>query len=348
MTALAHPTAVQATLISVVVAVYNESANINPMFEALDEEARRHSDLKWEFIFVDDGSTDDTFARIAHLTEIDRRFKAVQLSRNFGAHTATSAGLQFASGDAAVAMSGDLQDHPREISAFITKWREGFHVVWGLRVKREERLIDQIFSRCFALLIRHVALPNYPTTGTGGFWLIDRLVIDALNSFKERNQVVSGLILFSGFRQTHIEYKSQPRRSGRSKFSLRRKLHLTIDYIVSFSMMPIRLASLGGLGISILAFLYMAYQIVSRLLYGTTVPGFTQSIVLLLMLGGLQLAMLGVLGEYLWRTLDDARRRPLFFVQSLRGDFPSYGLPLPPTQPRPLHETSNREAKAGF
>jgi glycosyltransferase involved in cell wall biosynthesis len=319
--------------ISVVVAVYNESSNVVPLHEALDEVTRLHSDMRWEFIFVDDGSVDDTYDRLSQLSNSDSRLKVVQLSRNYGAHTATAAGLQFASGDAAVAISGDLQDHPREISRLLEKWREGFHVVWGIRTKRDDSPIDKFLSRLFAQLIRRVALPNYPTAGAGGIWLIDRLVVDALNAFPERNQVVSGLILFAGFRQTQITYARQKRHSGTSKWSLRRKLGLTADYIVAFSMLPIRMASLTGLVIAALAFVYMVYQIVSRLVYGTTVPGFTQSIVLLLMLGGLQLAMLGVLGEYLWRTLDDVRRRPLFFVQSLRGDFPRYRPPLPPAQP---------------
>jgi len=181
------------------------------------------------------------------------------------------------------------------------------------------------------VLIRRIALPNYPVAGAGGIWLIDRLVIDALNAFRERNQVISGLILFSGFRQAEITYTREKRHSGTSKWRLRQKLRLTADYIVAFSMLPIRVASLTGLVIAAVAFVYMIYQIAYRLLYGTTVPGFTQSIVLLLMLGGLQLAMLGVLGEYLWRTLDDVRRRPLFFVQNLRGEFHGYRPPLPPT-----------------
>src|SRR5262249_9005037 len=179
-------------------------------------------------------------------------------------------------------------------------------------------------------------LPNYPREGAGGLWLVDRLAIDAFNGFKERHQVVSGLILFSGFRQGQIEYRREKRRSGTSKWSLRRKLSITADYIVAFSLLPLRLASLTGLGIALLAFAYMAYQIAYRLLYGTTVPGFTQSIVLLLMLGGLQLFVLGILGEYLWRAMDDVRQRPLYFVQRVRGEFPNYAPPLPPQQARVL------------
>jgi polyisoprenyl-phosphate glycosyltransferase len=315
---------------TVVLPVYNESGNVDAVHEALDAVARLHPDLVWEFIFVDDGSTDDTFARLSRVSDADPRVKVVQLSRNYGAHTATSAGLQFASGVAAACVPGDLQDHPREIRRLIAKWREGFEVVWGIRTTRDDSAVDRLLSWLGAWVIRRVALPNYPAAGAGGIWLIDRLVIDALNAFQERNQVVSGLILFSGFRQGEIEYVRERRHSGTSKWSLRRRLSTTADYVVAFSLLPLRLASLSGLVIAALAFGYMVYQITYRVLYGTTVPGFTQSIVLLLMLGGLQLAMLGVLGEYLWRAMDDVRRRPLFFVQSLRGDFPHYHPPLPP------------------
>jgi glycosyltransferase involved in cell wall biosynthesis len=315
---------------SVVVPVYNESGNVEAAYRALDDVARQHPDLAWEFIFVDDGSKDNTFALISRLGDGDARVKVVQLSRNYGAHTATAAGLQFTTGAAAVCVSADLQDHPREISRLIAKWREGYEVVWGIRTERADSATDRMLSRLFAMLVRRIALPNYPIQGTGGIWLIDRLVIDAINSFEERHQVVGGLILFSGFRQGSIEYAREKRRSGRSTWSLRRKLSITADYIVAFSLMPLRLASLSGLVIAVLAFAYMVYQVVYRLLYGTTVPGFTQSIVLLLMLGGLQLLMMGVLGEYLWRAMDDVRRRPLFFVKSLRGKFPHYKPPLPP------------------
>jgi polyisoprenyl-phosphate glycosyltransferase len=322
---------------SVVVPVYNESGNVAAAHQALDKVSRLHPELCWEFIFVDDGSRDDTFTHLSRLSDADTRVKVVQLSRNYGAHTATAAGLQFASGAAAACVSADLQDHPRELTRLIAKWLEGYEVVWGIRTERADSAIDRVLSRLFALLVRRIALPNFPIQGTGGIWLIDRLVIDAINSFEERHQVVGGLILFCGFRQGTIEYAREKRRSGRSTWSLRRKLSITVDYIVAFSLMPLRLASLSGLLIAVLCFGYMIYQVAYRLLYGTTVPGFTQSIVLLLMLGGLQLLMLGVLGEYLWRAMDDVRRRPLFFVKSLRGEFPHYCPPLPPQHRVALH-----------
>jgi polyisoprenyl-phosphate glycosyltransferase len=317
-------------MISVVIPVYNESNNIGPMCAALREMAAPLSELEWEFLFVDDGSADNTFALLLAQSESDSRIKVVQLSRNFGGATSDSAGLQFASGDAAVVMAGDLQDHPREIPRFLEKWRQGFHVVWGVRASREDPAMDRLLSRCFAAIIRRIALPNYPPSGTGGFCLIDRLVINALNAYDERDRSVSGLVMFSGFRQTEVFYERQKRHTGISKWSVNRKFAMMINIIVQFSMFPIRLGSFAGIVIAAFAFLFMLAQIYNRLRFGTQVPGFILISVLLAFLGGVQLAMLGVLGEYLWRTLEGARRRPLFFVQRLHGRFQGYQPPLPP------------------
>lgn len=317
--------------VSVVVPVLNEQDNVGPMHAALAEMAHAESRCDFEFLFVDDGSSDATYARLCALNAGDGRVKVVKLSRNFGSHIAAAAGLQLCSGDAAVIMAGDLQDHPRELPRFIEKWREGFHVVWGVRATRQESTLDKLLSRLFATTIRRVALPNFPRGGTGTFCLIDRLVVDALNAFPERNRMTFGLILYAGFRHTNIFYDRLERHSGRSKWSLRRKLRITMDTIVSFSSMPIRLASFTGLLVAAGSFAYTGYLVVYRLTHETEVPGWTTTIALIGVLGGIQLLFLGILGEYLWRTLDDVRRRPLFFVEQAVGSFrpPDRGVPLP-------------------
>jgi glycosyltransferase involved in cell wall biosynthesis len=280
--------------------------------------------LDWEFIFVEDGSTDDTFAVLMELHHADQRVKIVRLSRNHGSHVAATAGLRFASGNAAVIIAGDMQDHPREISRFLVKWREGFHVVWGVRPTRQDRWADRTLSAMFSALIRRIALPNYPKKGTGSFCLLDRKVIDGLNASPEHNRLISSLILLAGFRQTQVEYDRLERHAGVSKWSLRRKINLTIDAIVSFSSVPIRLTSLLGIFIAALSFLYAGYLTIHTLIYGRHVQGWATIIVLMLGLGGLQLFVLGVLGEYLWRVADEVRRRPLFLVQELTGTFQSF------------------------
>jgi polyisoprenyl-phosphate glycosyltransferase len=307
---------------SVVIPVYNEHENVRPMHEALRALAEAEPTVEWEFLFIEDGSTDDTFAILAELNRTDPRVKVVRLSRNYGSHTGAAAGLQFASGDAAVIMAGDLQDHPREISRFLAKWREGFHVVWGVRATRQDGRLNKLLSGLFASFIRRIALPDYPAKGTGSFCLLDRKVIDALNAFPERNRMTFGLILTAGFRQIQIEYDRLERHSGVSKWSLRRKAKITVDTVVSFSNLPIRLTSILGIVIAILSFLYATYLTADTLIYGRAVEGWTTTVVLILMLGGLQLFALGMLGEYLWRVCDEVRRRPLFLVHEVTGEFP--------------------------
>jgi dolichol-phosphate mannosyltransferase len=316
-------------LISVVVPMFNEAGNVGPMCEALRQMADATAGYEWEFVFVDDGSVDATYKLLCDEHTRDRRIKIVQLSRNYGGAIADSAGLQFAAGDAAVVIAGDLQDHPREIPRLLEAWRGGgADVVWAVRATRDDPAMDRLFSG----LIRLVALPSFPKTGSGGFVLLSRVVLLALNAFPERNRGVSALVLYSGFRQTQITYHRQRREIGKSKWSFRRKVRAAVDIIVSFSMLPLRIGSIAGVLCSVLAFILIVIQVVNRLIHGTEVPGLTQLSVLVLFLGGLQLLMLGVLGEYLWRTLDDARRRPLFLVQQVHGDFLSYTPPLPPAQ----------------
>ena len=306
---------------SVVIPVYNESENLHALHDALRAATDADSSLDWEFLFVEDGSTDNTFALLSDLNRADPRVKVVRLSRNYGPHVADTAGFQFASGDVAVIMPGDLQEHPREIPRFLAKWREGFDVVWGVRVRREDSRADQIFSALFSSLIRRIALPNYPEKSTGGFCLLDRKVIDSINAFPEHNRLNFGLILLAGFRQTGIEYHRLERHAGVSKWSLRGKIKLMIDTVVSFSSVPIRLTSILGIVIAALSFLYAGYLTIDTLINGRAVEGWATIIVLLLGLGGLQLFVLGILGEYLWRVSDEVRGRPLFIVREYAGDF---------------------------
>ena len=309
-------------LISVVMPCYNEGANISAMHEALSVTVSDCPSFDWEFVFVDDGSTDDTFELLEQANSVDPRVKVIRLSRNYGSHVAAAAGLRFASGDATLIMPADLQDHPREIPRFVERWREGFDVVWAIRSQRSDGKLDVFLSHLFVAMIRQIALPNYPKAGTVGFCLIDRKVIDAINRFPERNRMIFGLILYSGFRQTYLTYERQERQSGRSKWSFRSKVKLTLDTVVSFSATPLRMAALSGITTAFLGLASAGYLVIYRILQNEfTVPGWTSIIVLVLILSGLQLTILGMLGEYLWRALEDARERPIFLLRSLVGDF---------------------------
>jgi dolichol-phosphate mannosyltransferase len=331
---------VRRTVCTVIVPVYNERDNVHAVYQALCAIAEAEPTLDWEFLFIEDGSTDNTFALLADLSGADLRVKIVRLSRNYGSHVAAAAGLKFASGDVAVILPGDLQDHPREIPRFLARWREGFHVVWGVRATRLDPRLHRFLAKMFSALIRRIAIPNYPPTGTGSFCLLDRKVIDGLNEFPERNRMTFGLILTAGFRQTQIEYDRLARNAGVSKWSAGRKIKHSIDTIVSFSSVPIRLTSMLGIIIAALSFVYAAYLSINTLLYGRPVQGWTTIIVLLLGLGGLQLFVLGMLGEYLWRISDEVRRRPLYLVQELAGDFEH----LQQSQKSRIPQTDDRRA----
>ena len=307
---------------SVIIPVYNERENVRTIHEELGAAATAEPSLSWEFLFVDDGSTDETFGILREVNRTDPRVKVVRLSRNYGSHTGAAAGLQFASGDVAVIMAGDMQDHPREIPRFLSKWRDGFDVVLGVHASRQDSLPDRILSAASAMIIRRIALPQYPPRGIGSLCLLDRKVIDALNAFPERNRLTAGLILFAGFRQTEIEYHRLARYSGTSKWSIRRKIKLMIDTLVSFSSLPLRLTSAAGLAIAALSISYAVYLAIGTLFYGHSVEGWTTTIVIMLMLGGVQLCVMGILGEYLWRVCDEVRCRPLFLVQELVGIIP--------------------------
>lgn len=306
-------------LISIIIPAYNEESNVGPMHKALCELSEAESEFDFEFIFVDDGSTDRTFERIENMNRTDSRVKVVRLSRNFGSHIGTSVGMDFVSGDAAVIVPCDLQYHPREIPNFLQQWGEGNHVVWGTRASRTEVGSTLLFSHLFSRIMRLIALPNYPAHGTGSFVLIDRKVIDALRRFPEHNRMVTGLILFTGFKQIQVPVHCENRRYGASKWSFWKKWKLMLDSIISFSSVPIRMASLIGMGLALCSVLYGTYEIFDFIFRGIPVPGFTSLLVSILFIGGIQLIVLGLLGEYIWRTLDEARRRPLYLVWETLG-----------------------------
>jgi glycosyltransferase involved in cell wall biosynthesis len=303
--------------ISVVVPVFNEEMNIAQFYNALTA-AFAGVDCRLEVIFVDDGSNDSTFLLLRELALRDSRVRALQFSRNFGSHAAITAGLHQARGDAAVIISVDLQDPPDLIRAFIDKWSEGFHVVWGVRASREDPWSKKLYARIFYGLIRKIALPHYPPEGMD-FGLIDRKVIQAFNGFHEANRLVTAMLVWAGFRQATIPYHRSARERGVSKWSIGKRVKSAIDVIVSFSYFPIRFISYLGILVSLLSFLYAAFLIFRRFVFGLGGAGWPSVMVTVLFLGGIQLIVLGVLGEYIWRTSDQVRSRPLYIVMEEVG-----------------------------
>jgi len=305
-------------VISIVTPAYNEALNLPVMHERL-EAVLGAAGIDWEWIIIDDCSRDGTFEVAEKLTKADDRVRALRFSRNFGSHTATICGLEHARGRCAIAMAADLQDPPETIPSLLSRWTAGTNVVWAVRASREgESRSTVLFSQFYYWLMRKVAgLKDMPATGAD-FVLLDRTVIDAICRFREQNTSFFALVTWMGFRQTSISYEKQARLHGRSGWTLRKKLKLIIDSLTSFTYQPIRWMSLMGLIVSVLGVVYAAVLVLNALL-GSPVQGWTSLMVVVLFLGGGQMFMLGVLGEYIWRGLDESRRRPRYLIERMAG-----------------------------
>ena len=303
------------TKLSIVVAAYNEEGNLPLLHQrvlALDWSGLA---LEPEFIFVDDHSSDRTPQVLAELAARDPRIKVLRFSRNFGSHKAFTAGLEHCTGEAAVILAADLQDPPETIPLLVEKWRAGAKVVWAQRSDREgESLTTRLFSRLYYHLMRRFAEVRPPPKGAD-FLLVDRQVIATLKAAPEKHTSLLSLIQWMGFDQDYIEYTKVARHSGRSKWTLRKKLKLAVDSFVSFSYAPVRLMSAVGLVFALSGFAYALLIMGLALFHGSPVQGWSSLMCVLLIVSGVQLVMLGVLGEYLWRAFDEIRGRPRYIVE---------------------------------
>ena len=306
-------------LITIVVPVFNERDNLRPFYEAATDVMRSLRDYDWEFVFVDDGSRDGSFEVMSALRAQDERVLALRFPRNFGSHVAIAAGIDYCRGDAAVVMAADLQDPPALIRDFVERWTGGYDVIWGARTGRDDGAVRSYAMGMFYRLVRRFAIPTYPKGGTGSFCLISRPAIDAFRRCNEHNRLTFGLIAWSGFRETSVPYHRPRRLIGSSSWTVRKMVRAAIDTFVSFSSLPIRVISLLGLLVSFLSFVFGFYVVINVLFFGTRVEGWTSVMLAVLVLGGVQLLMIGVLGEYLQRILDEARARPLYIIERSLG-----------------------------
>jgi glycosyltransferase involved in cell wall biosynthesis len=303
---------------SVVVPTYNEELNVEAFYErtfaVLDE-----AFASWEIVFVDDGSRDRTPSLLWKLNSADPRVKVVRLTRNFGSHVAITAGLDHARGDVVVVMACDLQDPPELIPKLLSQWEEGHEIVWATRAEREDSLIRRGMAKVFYRLVRRFAIPDYPSTGTGSFCLLDASVVEAVRRFPERNRMTFGLVSWTGFSQAEISYKRGARHAGVSKWKRRQLVKAAIDTFISFSFTPIRFISYCGIFFSIGGFLLALWVVIQRILFGTQLRGWASLMTAILIIGGLQLLTMGILGEYLARIGEDSRQRPLYIVREKLG-----------------------------
>jgi len=305
-------------MLSLVVPVYNEAGGIDaflararPVLDGLGE--------GYEVVFVDDGSTDETWRRLMAARERDPRIKVVGLSRNFGKDIALTAGLDHACGAAVVAIDVDLQDPPEVIPELVAKWREGHDVVYARRLSRDSDSAAKRLSAAWFYRVHHALAEIDIPADTGDFRLMDRKVIEALGRVGERNRFMKGLFTWVGFRQAEVGYRRAARASGESKWSYWRLWNFALDGITSFSTLPLRVWTYVGVAVSVLAFAYALFLIVRTLVHGADTPGYASLMVVVLLLGGINLLSLGVIGEYLGRTYMEVKHRPLYLVRERHG-----------------------------
>lgn len=305
--------------LAVVIPVLNEAAGIDALLARL-RPALESSGLAWSIIFVDDGSTDGTLIKLRQLNADDDRIGAIALSRNFGKEIAVAAGLKYARTDAVVIMDSDLQHPPETIPAFIEKWREGHDVVYGQRIDRSadsawRREGARAFYRVF-----HIFSGTELQQNSCDFRLLSRRAVSAINRIGERVRYNNGLFAWIGYPAVGVPFEFPPRPSGEGSRWLPLKLaKLAFDGLASFSTVPLRLSSVTGVFVSLVAFVYMIWIITKTLLFGDEVRGYPTLLTAVLFFAGVQLIFLGVIGEYLGRVYEEVKARPLFLVREELG-----------------------------
>lgn len=304
--------------ISVVIPVQNEQANVGPLLERLSQVFSLFP-VQPEFIFINDGSTDESGEKLRAARERDPRVKIIELSRNFGHQSAITAGIDHAEGDACIIMDGDLQDPPEVIPHMISKWKEGYDVVYAVRDRRDgETFFKKATALGFYRLLRMLTEVPIPADA-GDFRLMDRRVVLALRQMEERGRFLRGLVNWVGFKQTAITFARESRHAGQTKFSVRRMMSFAVDAITSFSIVPLQIATTLGFVFSLTAFVYSLYAFRLHFFTGRTITGWTSLMVMILFFGGVQLIFLGILGEYIGRIFQEVKRRPLYIVRSREG-----------------------------
>jgi glycosyltransferase involved in cell wall biosynthesis len=306
-------------MISIVVPCLNEE-------EVLHDTNRRLVSVleqlpqKFEILYVDDGSTDGTPELLRELQENDQRIRVVRFSRNFGHQMAITAGLEHASGDAVAIIDADLQDPPEVIADFVAKWMDGFEVVYGVRTEREGETAFKLWTaKLFYRLIGKLSETEIPLD-TGDFRLMGRRVVDALLAMPERDRFVRGMVGWLGFTQAAVPYRRAARAAGVTKFSLFKMFRFATDGIVSFSILPLRLATWVGFAASGIALLGILITVIERLMgVEGLVKGWASILVAILFIGGVQLICMGIIGEYVGRIYGESKRRPLYIVRERMG-----------------------------
>lgn len=319
--------------LSIIIPVYNEEAVLPELHRRLTSVAQSLA-VTYELVFVNDGSQDRSIELLHDLARRDPSVRVIDFARNFGHQVAITAGMDHAQGEAVVVIDADLQDPPELIGAMLEKWEEGYDVVYAVRERREgDTAFKRFTAALFYRLLRRITNVEIPLD-TGDFRLMSRRAIDAMKLFRERNRFVRGLVSWIGFRQTGVTFVRAERYAGETKYPLSKMVRFALDAIVSFSFLPLQMATYLGFIVSGISFLGILWVVYLRLFTQETITGWASLMVMLLFLGGVQLITIGVIGEYIGRIYDEVKRRPLYLIQARLG----FRAPLaqPPDQAPPV------------
>ena len=299
---------------SIIAPIYNELENIPELYRRV-KEVMDSTKEPWELLLVDDGSTDGSTSALRALAKKDDCVRPVIFARNFGHQVAVTAGLDYSRGDAVVIIDADLQDPPELILEMAKKWKEGYEVVYAVRAEREGESWFKLWTASlFYRLIYRITDVKIPLD-TGDFRLMDRGVVNVINSMRERHRFLRGMSAWVGFKRIGVEYKREARKAGETKYPFRKMFRLALNAITSFSYFPLQVATFFGFasaGIAIIAIPFVVYM---RITGSQAFFGQATTLIAVLFLGGVQLISLGILGEYIGRLYDEAKGRPLYIVR---------------------------------
>lgn len=308
--------------ISILIPAYNEQEVLSALYTRLTTLADSVKNYNFEFLFVNDGSRDNTYTIIRELATKDSRVAYVNLSRNFGKETAMIAGLDHVTGNATVIIDADLQDPPELIPKMIAFWEEGYDDVYARRKSRkgETWLKKTTSSAFYKVLQKSTRIPIQQDTGD--FRLLDRRCVEALKQIRENQRYTKGMFSWIGYKKKEITYNRDPRAAGQTKWNYIKLVDLAIEGIVSFTTAPLRWSSIIGMFVSFLAFCYILFLVFRTLFFGTDLAGYPSMMAVILFLGGVQLLSLGIIGEYIARIFNETKNRPLYFVEEYHASQP--------------------------
>ena len=303
--------------ITILLPAYNEAESFDELKNCMQQVISENTGYEWEFLIINDGSTDNTLQLAQALNSSDSRYHYMDLSRNYGKEIALMAGMDYVESDAVIIMDADMQHPVSVISEMIRYWEEGFDDVYAQRQTSDESWLKQLTSKLYyRILQKSTDIPIQKDTGD--FRLLDRKCVESLKQMRETDRNNKGMFSWIGFRKKGIYYQQKERRHGKTKWSYYRLLNLAMTGITSFTTTPLRFASVFGIIVSLLAFCYLAYIIVKTILYGDPVRGYPTLMVTILFLGGIQRIAIGIIGEYLSHIFNETKKRPGYFVREYK------------------------------